>query len=213
MSNAYDVVRQFEQLVADHTGAPYAVAVESCSSALFLCCQRRVVPGLCVSIPRFTYPSVPAAIHHARGRVHFWNDDKDWQERGWYYLVGINTVDSAKYLARFMWEELAGGDGESRTLVCLSFHAKKSIPIGRGGMILCGNKDDYEWFKLARFDGRHECGLPNDRLAMPGWNMYMSPEQAARGLELMQWIPPVVRGAPDPYQDLSQYDFWNKGRG
>jgi hypothetical protein len=99
------------------------------------------------------------------------------------------------------------------SLICLSFHAKKTLPIGRGGAILTDSKKAYEWFKCARFDGRHEVALDNDTLAFPGWNMYMTPEQAARGLELMQWIKDENIGSVDPYQDLSKYEFYKTSGG
>jgi len=82
------------------------------------------------------------------------------------------------------------------------------MPIGRGGMILTDDSRSVEWFKCARFDGRHEKSLENDTLAFAGWNMYMTPAQAARGLEWMQWIKDKYVGAEDFYPDLSQYDFY-----
>ena len=73
---------------------------------------------------------------------------------------------------------------------CLSFHRRKHIPIGKGGMILTNNKDAYEWFRMARYEGRHLDKLyKNDTFDMIGWNMYMPPEQAAEGLELFKKIP------------------------
>ena len=74
------------------------------------------------------------------------------------------------------------------SLMCLSFHAKKHLSIGRGGMILTDNKKAYEWFKKARFDGRSEVPLYKDKIKFVGWNMYMTPEQAARGLMLFDLI-------------------------
>jgi len=164
-----------------------------------------------VTIPKITYPSAACAIVNAGGQVGF--DDRDWQQEGWYYLKNAGIIDSAKYLCRGMYwnKEYPHASTYFRgCFVCLSFHAKKAIPIGRGGAILTGNKKAYEWFKCARFDGRHEAPLNKDTLAMAGWNMYMTPEQAARGLELMQWIKDVNILPPDPYQDLLKYDFFTK---
>ena len=97
-----------------------------------------------------------------------------------------------------------------RHFFCLSFHGKKVLPIGRGGMILTDSKEARDWFKLARFDGRHEQSLSGDTLAMAGWNMFMTPEQAARGLELLQWLPDVNIDKRDQYQDLSRYKFYTE---
>ena len=202
MSNAYQVVRDFEQAVADYAGSRYAVAVESCSAAIFLCCKYVDVSKIPeISVPRFTYPSVPASIVNAGGRVRF--VDSDWQTRGFYKLDPTMIVDSAKYLGRGCC--VGAPDG---LLICLSFHAKKTLPIGRGGMVLTSSKETADWLRCARFDGRHECALDKDVLAMSGWNMYMEPEQAARGLQLMQWVKDENILPPDPYTDLSKYDFF-----
>jgi len=40
--------------------------------------------------------------------------------------------------------------------------------------------------------------------------MYMTPEQAARGLELLQWLSDRNIDTPDPYQDLSKYKFYTE---
>jgi dTDP-4-amino-4,6-dideoxygalactose transaminase len=167
----YSVIRNFEESIAAWTGARYAVAVESCTAAIFLCCVYRHVKT--VKIPKQTYPSVPCSIIHAGGRVKF--TDEIWD--GIYELKPYKIYDAA---LRFRPEMYEGG------FVCLSFHLKKHLPIGRGGMILTDNPRAYEWFKRARFDGRGECPLSSDKFTMLGWNMYLQPEQAARGLQLFQ---------------------------
>jgi dTDP-4-amino-4,6-dideoxygalactose transaminase len=94
---------------------------------------------------------------------------------------------------------------------CLSFHSKKQLPIGRGGMILTDNLEAVEWFKMARFDGRHECALKDDTYGMIGWNCYMTPEQAARGLTLLNLIPKNNPDMPyEDYPDLSLYEMYTK---
>jgi len=199
--DAYKVVRDFERTIAEFTSAPHAVAVESCSAAIFLSCLYCKVRDIAeVVIPKYTYPSVPASIVNAGGRVMF--KDINWHHAGWYALLNTPIIDSAKMLSRGMY---AKGH-----LVCISFHAHKIIPIGRGGMILTDSKEASEWLRVARFDGRHERALHNDELAMAGWNMHMIPEQAARGLELMQWIADENIAPPDPYQDLSRYKFYTE---
>ncbi len=203
MSNAYDVVRQFEQAICDYTGAPYAVAVESCSAALFLSCLHEKVKNMPeVFIPSITYPSVPCAVINAGGRVRF--TKQEWQWQGCYFLTATKIVDSAKYLERNMYPPYQG------SLMCLSFHGKKHIKIGRGGMILTDNLCAYKTLQWMRFDGRHETALPTDTLAGIGHNAYMTPEQAARGLEQLQWIGDGGILPPDEYQDLSKYDFYEK---
>ena len=199
--NAYKVVRDFEKAMADFTGAPFAVSVESCSAAIFLSCLYCNVKNVVeIEIPNYTYPSVPASIINAGIRVKF--KDISWQGDGYYLFGYVSIIDSAKNISRNMYRP--------DHFTCLSFHAHKPLPIGRGGMILTDNEEAVEWFKIARFDGRHEQSLHDDKLAMVGWNMYMTPEQAARGLELLQWLPDKNIAAPDPYQNLSKYRFYTE---
>jgi hypothetical protein len=73
-------------------------------------------------------------------------------------------------------------------------------------MILTDNKKASEWFRLMRFDGRKEIPKEKDRVTLNGFNMYMTAEQAARGLELYYWR---IFNKPDPkdidmnYMDIS----------
>jgi len=173
-SLAYSIVDLFEKTIAEYAGSKYAVAVESGTAAIFLSCVYKQIVK--VLIPRFTYPSVPASIIHAKGKVG-WRGHDFWS--GIYDLYPYDIWDGALRFKRGMYQ---GG------LHCLSFHAKKLLPIGRGGMILTDDKDAYEWFKLARFDGREPAPLGKDTIKMVGWNMYMTPEQAARGLQLFDMI-------------------------
>jgi len=207
--DAYCSVREFEKSISEYSNSPYVVTVDSCSNALALCCQCpllhvKELPE--IEIPAITYPSVASAIVHAGGRIKFHRSN--WQERGWYELLPTGIIDSAKYLARDMFTEMKDTVKRTEIYVCLSFHAKKTIPIGRGGVILTNSKEGAEWLRTARFDGRHERPLQEDTLMMPGWNCYMTPEQASRGLVMMQWLPDFNLLKPDPYTDLSQYSFF-----
>ena len=58
-------------------------------------------------------------------------------------------------------------------------------------MILTDSKKAYEWMYLAVYEGRdrrenHDSIYDLDTL---GWNMYMTPEQAAYGIELFDKYP------------------------
>ncbi len=72
--NPYAIVKMFEEEVAEYTGAPYAVAVDSCTNALFLCCKFFDVDE--VTIPKETYLSVPQSIIHSGAKVVF--EDRTW---------------------------------------------------------------------------------------------------------------------------------------
>ena len=203
--NVYSVVDKFEKMIAKWSGARFGVAVESCSAALFLSCLYRGVKV--VMIPKRTYPSVPCSIINAGGEVMF--IDSAWE--GIYELRPYNIIDGALRFKKGMYQ------GGSKGLHCLSFHMKKHLPIGRGGMILTNDEEAYEWLKKARFDGRDEVPLGEDNLSMIGWNMYMTPEQAVRGIQLFSTID--QKGLEDletdkqGYPDLSKYAIYKSKKG
>jgi len=197
--NPFEAVREFEKIIAEFAGSKYAVAVESATSAIFLSCVYLKVGE--VSIPKRTYPSVPCSIIHAGGTVKFHN--KKW--KGIYELEPYKIYDSALRFRKNMYK---GG------YHCLSFHNKKLLPIGRGGMILTDDYNAYEWFKRARFDGRREVPMENDYFDMLGWNMYMTPEQAVRGIQLFstfnQKRDKDLDNRKQGYHDLSQYKIYER---
>ena len=93
------------------------------------------------------------------------------------------------------------------SFMCLSFHIKKQLPIGKGGMILTDDADAVEWFKKARYEGRSEVYYKEDNVKTLGWNMYMTPQEAAQGLCLLQNYPTHNRDLDEPsgYRDLTQF--------
>lgn len=197
----YKVVQDFEERIANFAGAKHAVAVESCTAALFLSCVYKKVQE--VSIPKHTYPGVPCSVIHAGGRVK-WTDEQ-WQ--GTYELAPYGIVDGALRFRKGMYE---GG------MHCLSFHIKKLIPIGRGGMVLTDDAEAATWLRSARFDGRQPIPLQQDNFTMLGWNMYMTPDQAARGIQLFELTKdkalPDLRVEDQGYPDLSQYAIYTNQR-
>jgi len=192
--NPYKIVQMFEEEVAEYTGAPYAISIDSCTNALFLCCHYLRVNK--VTIPKHTYLSVPQSIIHAGGTVQF----EDLQWKGIYQLKPYPIYDAAKRFTSNMY--LQG------TYMCLSFHIKKHLKIGKGGMILCDNQAAAEWFKKARYEGRNEKMLSLDNINSMGWNMYMTPLEAAMGLMLMQNIQESNNDLDETYPDLTQFDLF-----
>lgn len=195
--NPYDVVGHFEQALADFTGSRFAVAVDSGTNALFLCCKYLKVD--LVTIPKRTYVSVPNSIIHAGGRVAF--EDLHWL--GKYQLKPYPIYDSACMLAKGMYR----GEG---SFVCLSFSNNKAIKIGKGGMILHDDPVADAWFRKARYCGRNPVALLNDTFDQLGWNMYMTPEQAARGLSLTQYLDDEFLLYQE-YPDLSRFPIFQTG--
>lgn len=190
---AYRVVDDFEAELADYTGAPFAVAVDSCTNALLLALvYRRETDGLDkVTLPNRTYVGVLQAALNAGYDVEWHNGQ--WQD--WYRLGGVGVVDSARRIARRMYRVHPG------RLVCLSFHAAKQLPLGRGGAILTDNADAAEWFRAARMDGRPP-GEPIERTVFPGYHCPMPPDVAARGLDILsRWSDRGYSPPPLPHED------------
>ena len=210
--NPYKIVSDFEQLVADYAGSKYAVAVDNCTNAIFLCCKYMNVEE--VHLPSRTYPSVPCSIIHAGGKVTF--SDFEWRNDGYYRLMPYPIYDAAHLFKKDMYKTvnvpLCGGDRDlyPHAYLCISFSATKPINIGKGGMILTDDEKAVEWFKQARYCGRHEKPLMEDTFDLIGWNMYMTTEQAARGILLMN-DRGGIKPMPIPeYPDLSKFEVYKQ---
>jgi dTDP-4-amino-4,6-dideoxygalactose transaminase len=174
----WDVVEMFEQEVAEFAGCKYGIAIDNCTNGLFLCLKAIGYDGEVV-IPSRTYCSVPMTIINAGCSVKF--EDVEWS--GVYQLKPTNIYDGATRWTDGMY---MAEDG----FQVVSFQVKKRIPIGKGGMILTNNKETVEWFKMMRYEGRHNTvSYEKDEFGCIGYNMYMTPEDAARGLILMKHTP------------------------
>ena len=198
--NPYKIVKMFEEEVSMYTGSPYAVSVDSCTNAIFLICKYLNVKE--VTIPSKTYLSVPMSIIHAGGGVIF---DKRLNTNNWegiYRLNPYNIYDAAK---RFTSDMYIKG-----SYMALSFHIKKLLGIGKGGMILTDDEEAYNWFRKARYEGRSEKFYKEDNITSLGWNMYMTPQEAAQGLCLLQNYPHYKEDQieKDGYRDLTEFDIF-----
>jgi len=192
-----DIIDIFEKKLAAYAGSKFAVSVDCDSNALFLALKYRNGNGE-ISIPRNTYVSVPMQIYHA-GYTPVLRDEK-WV--GIYELAPLEIYDSA---VRFTKGMFVGGNA----LQVLSFQIKKRVPIGRGGAILTNDEEAYRWLKLATYDGRDLSSAYTEasHIKSLGWHYYMTPEDAARGIWLMDQLPEVNTdtGSFENYPDLSQW--------
>jgi len=202
--NPYKIVQMFEEELALYTGAPYAVAVDSCTSALFLCCAYLKVKE--VTIPSKTYLSVPMSIVQAGGEVIFDTRTSANQWTGSYRLEPYPIYDAAKRFTSNMYVP--------KSFMCLSFHIKKKLGIGKGGAILTSDEAAVEWFKKARYEGRSEKFYKDDDITSIGWNMYMTPQEAAHGLALMQNYPEHNSDLDESngYRDLTEFTIFKNNK-
>lgn len=197
LTDPRDAISLFERKVATFAGSKYAVAVDCCSHGIFLALKYVAAVGA-ITIPSRTYVSIPMQIKHAACVVEF--EDIEWS--GMYQLKPYPIWDSAVRWTSGMY---AGG------LQVLSFQLKKRVPIGKGGMILTDDLNAYTWLKRASYDGRDLTTLyTSNKFDMIGWHYYMTPEDAARGLLLMDTIPAINEdSATDKsYTDLSNLEIF-----
>ena len=167
---------------------------------MFLCLKYLKAEGE-ITLPKRTYVSVPCTVIHAGCQVKF----KDIEWSGAYQLNPYPVWDAATRMTQGMYVP--------DSYYCLSFHRRKHIPIGKGGMILTNDEEAYDWFKLARYEGRHMDRLyKDDSFDMIGWNMYMPPEQAAEGLEIFKNISDKNEDLESSgiHKDLSQFPIYER---
>ena len=172
---SFQAVDTLEKKVAEFFGSPYAVAVDSCTHGIELC--LRYTGEKKINVPKRTYLSVPF-LAEKMGLEREWRDDV-WED---YYT--LNYGDKRIIDAAVLWKK---DSYIPNTFMCLSFQYQKHLSIGRGGMILCDNDEDYHILKKMSYDGR----LPNipwrdQDIDTVGYHYYMTPESAEIGLSKLQ---------------------------
>lgn len=194
----FSTVTEFENKIAEFFGAPYAVAVDSCTHGLELC--LRLTGANWMTSPRRTYVSVPMLANKL-------NIGLDWYDWDWdnHYTIAPHIKDAA-----VLWERngyISGG------FMCLSFQRQKHLSLGRGGMILTDNKEAAEQLKKMSYDGRLPSIPWRDQdIDTMGYHYYMTPETAALGLSK---LPAAIATEPriwssEDYPDISKFKVFKK---
>lgn len=187
-----NTVSQFEDLIKHFYGSRFAIAVDCCTHAIELC--LRLIKPETVSCPKHTYLSVPMTFEKLSLQWHW--AEQEWQD---YYTIGnTNIIDAAIY-----WKQ---NGYIPNTLMCISFQFKKHLNLGRGGVILLDNKEQYSILKKMRYDGRSDNQLwAEQKIDVLGYHYYMTPETAQLGInkfETAKNTPPKIWTHKD-YPDLS----------
>jgi len=195
---SWEHVTEFERRIAEFFGAPYAVAVDSCTHGLELC--LRYSGSTMIAPPVQTYLSIPM-LAKKMGIGLFWIKSK-WREL---YGIGSGIYDAAT-----MWRK---DSYLPTTFMCLSFQYQKHLSLGRGGMILCPDEQSYNQLKKMSYDGRLP-GIPwrEQDIDTMGYHYYMTPETAQLGLDKLQAAidtPPRIWSHED-YPDLTKMKLWAK---
>jgi len=205
INDSWDWVTHFENEISNYTGHKYGIACDSNSNAIRLVLHYHNIVNQKITIPARTYVSVPNQIILSGNEPQF--IDYEWD--GVYKLGGVPIVDAATGL----WENMS--KGYENYFMILSFHYKKILNIGTGGMILTNDSDFEKWSRPMIYDGRHKNVMyDEDHFECIGWHMYMTPEQAKKGLEIfnsdrIQSVNKSVGGSWK-YKDLREQNIFKK---
>lgn len=191
---------EFEHQIAKFFGAPYAVATDCNTHALELCFRLKKYEK--IFVPNQTYVSVPFMLEKIG--LPYTLDDVKWYD---YYYMTNDIIDAAVY-----WKENGYVSG---TKMCLSFHFKKHINIGRGGMVLLDNKDEYDRLVKMRYDGRsiYDGILHKDEdITEIGYHYYMTPETAEIGSQIFEEKRDVAPNAVsyEHYRKLTEFSYFKE---
>ena len=198
---SFENIKVFENKISKFFGSPYAVAVDCCTHGIELCLRHQNISY--INVPKRTYISIPFLAEKLKIQLN-WKDEK-WQD--YYYLTEHFTpiIDAA-----VLWKENSYISG---TFMCLSFQFRKHLSLGRGGMILCDNEEDYWSLKKMVYDGRHpDIPWRDQNIKSMGYHYYMTPETAELGLEK---LPSAIKNKPkqwtiNDWPDVSKMEVFNK---
>lgn len=197
VNSPYQVTKDLEAALSTYTGAPFVVAVNSCTAALLLALKWDFlrVAYRSVKFPSRTYCSAPMSALHAGFKVMF--EELYWT--GSYRIWPTSVWDSARRFTSGMY--IPG------QFQCVSFSASKILGSEQGGAILCDDEEAYEWFKRMRFDGRTEGVDPlEEKFDVIGHHCLMIPSVAATLLVRLHHLPKVNADLPFyEYPDLSKH--------
>lgn len=222
-------VQEFEEKFAKYVGSKYAVAVSNCTTALHLSMLvAGIKKGDEVICPSMSFIATANSIVHAGATPVFAEVKSDYNMdvRHCEKLITPKTkaillvhqigmpadIDAFKKLCKKhnlkLIEDAACAVGSvykgkkigsHSELVCFSFHPRKVITTGDGGMVTTSNEKYYNRLKLLRQHGmsvndrvRHlSAKVINEEYVEVGYNYRMTDIQAAVGikqLEKLDWL-------------------------
>lgn len=225
-------VKQFEETVCKYTGAKYAVATTSCTTALHLSLYALGIgQGDEVLVPSFSFIATTNVVRHAGATPVFvdiesktYNMDPNKLEekitKKTKAIIPVHQVglpadldeiykiavkhklkvveDAACAMGSIYKGRRIGSFGK---LVCFSFHPRKIITTGEGGMILTDSKQLADRLKSLRHHGmvvsdltRHKSDkIIQESYSEVGYNFRMSDIQAAVGVEQIKKLPAILK--------------------
>ena len=200
---SFEIITEFEKSIAEFFGSPYAVAVDSCTHGIELC--LRYTKETKISVPKRTYLSVPFLAEKM-------NLEREWRDEEWEDYYTLNYGDKRIIDAAVLWKK---DSYIPNTFMCVSFQYQKHLSLGRGGIILLDNKEDFITLKKMSYDGR----LPNipwreQNIDTVGFHYYMTPETAKLGLEKLKLAIETTpkKWLVTDWPDLTKMEIFNKNK-
>jgi len=236
------MVARFESMFAERVGARYAVATSSCTTALHLgLLLAGVGPGDEVICPSYSFIATANAVLYAGATPAFadiqrdtWNiDPADALQRvtaRTKAIVPVHQVGLAADLDRLLDMTARGVTlvedaacaigstyrgrpiGSHGNIACFSFHPRKTVCTGEGGMVTTDDAELAEQARRLRSHGasvsavsRHQAkGLVFEQYRELGFNYRMSDVHAAIGIAQMSKLDALVarrRTVAERYND------------
>lgn len=192
----FEKIKQFEDALAEFTGAPYAIMTDCCTHAIEMCLRYDRIDQC--SFTPYTYLSIPMTMHKLGIKYEYYPDTLAHRQQwvGEYKFEGTRIWDSARRLEKNMYRK--------GMMQCLSFGHTKPLHIGHGGAILLDDKQAYEAIIRMRYDGRDLNISPwvEQKEFRVGYHYKPSIEDAVQGISLLhglrEYCPqPVAVAYPD----------------
>ncbi|MFI7643291.1 DegT/DnrJ/EryC1/StrS family aminotransferase [Nonomuraea sp. NPDC049400] len=221
-------VREFEQAFADYIGVPHAIAVSSCTAALHLCLiAAGIAQGDEVVVPSLSFIATANAVRHAGARPIFADVDPVTLnltpdtvaavvttrtkavivvdqagipcDLDAFTPLGFTVIEDAACAAGSTYKGRPVGAGAR--LAAYSFHPRKLLTTGEGGMITTDDPDLAARLRRLREHAmsisaaeRHTVAQPVlERYLETGYNYRMTDVQAAIGLVQLDKLPAMVQ--------------------
>lgn len=228
--------RKFESELAKYVKAKFAIATTSATTALHTTFQCMNVSGKKILVSDFTFPATADAIIQAGGIPVLMDVDKNTMnvtreivensldesiahiapvslfgnplEDHFYKLKksGLKIIeDAATNLGVKIGKKFVGSMAD---VTCFSFHPRKIITTGEGGMITTNNKKLADKFRLYKMFGKNKKGFIEN-----GTNYKLSDILSAVGLSQLKKIEKIIQNRINKAQIynelLSKIDFVN----
>ena len=225
-------VKKFEILFAEFTGAKYAIATTSCTTALHLGLEAlEIGKGDKVIVPSFTYIASANAVEYTGAEVVFFDIDLKTfninenkleeileKDKSIKAIMPVNLFGlcanlpkiieiANKYNVKVIEDSACGFDswignkhsGTFGNVGCFSFHPRKPITTGEGGMLITNDESIAKLAMKQRDHGAEKSDLARHRTGgsllpdfkVKGYNYRMTDLQGAMGICQMKkskWI-------------------------